>query len=162
MEINSGACSSLISKDFSDKMNLKIENFKKQLYTYNNSKIKNLGRAYLNVVFGNYNCKHLFYIINYNLNNICGQDLMPKVGKTINFYKSGNIINNFFTCKELPVKNFTAQILVKENAIPKVFKYRPIPIAYKEVTNKVLDDLVNKNFIEPVTHSDNCICFKKE
>ena len=47
-----------------------------------------------------------------------------------------------------------AQILVKENAIPKVFKYKPIPIAYKEATNKALNDLINKNLIEPVTHSD--------
>ena len=33
-------------------------------------------------------------------------DLMPKVGITININNSGNIINNFFTCKELPVKKF--------------------------------------------------------
>ena len=40
MEIDSSPCSSIISKDFANKMNLKIDDFNKELYTCNYTKLK--------------------------------------------------------------------------------------------------------------------------
>ena len=46
MEIDSGACSSIISKDFADKMNYTMLKIDKELFSYNNFKIKIYGKAY--------------------------------------------------------------------------------------------------------------------
>lgn len=52
------------------------------------------------------------------------------------------------------IKNIKADIQLKENAIPKFCKYRPIPFALREKIDMELDRLVEMGVMEPISFSE--------
>ena len=94
--------------------------------------------------------------------NLCGRDLICSLGIEVNFKKKNSIhfinvddlLNNFSHDTNKGASNFVAKLSIKEKTKPEIFKCRQVPLTYNVATNKAIDDLVEKGFIEPVQHSD--------
>ena len=167
LEIDSGACVSLISEKYCKDMNLDIDASCKSLSAYGGNKILVKGQVPLKIKFNTKSVDHVFYVTNSNCNNLCGRDLMKKldikltgvddnsrVNKIDVKYELSELLDDYTVSDDLPVVDVEARIYLKENSVPKFIKARQVPLAHKELVQDALDDLVNNKIIEPVAYSD--------
>ena len=169
LEIDSGACVSLLSEDWVQRIRGSIKPSKKNLTAYGGKKVVVKGEVLLNVKFNNFIYKHIFYVTDLNCNNLCGRDLMKKldIGLTgLNEYLKVKTIksdSDYDVCKllddykideNLPISGVEAKIYLKEDYVPKYFKARPVPLAHKQLVDDALQELIDNKIIEPVAFSD--------
>ena len=64
------------------------------------------------------------------------------------------LIENYEVKKGAPIRGFKAQISLKENAVPKVFKARKVPAAYEPLVKEALNDMVKQGYIEAIKYSN--------
>ena len=53
-----------------------------------------------------------------------------------------------------PIKKYKAKLVLKQNAVPKFCRPRPIPYVLKNEVSKILDDLVARDIVVPVESTD--------
>ena len=78
--INSGAAVSTLTKEWALALKLDVEPRNKRLSAYNNMKIDVLGKVVTPVQYNGYTVTQLFYVVDSQNTNLCGKDLMDKVG----------------------------------------------------------------------------------
>ena len=165
LEIDSGAAASLLSETCFNKFGVLLSEASMQLHSYGSVAIPVLGEAKLDVVYGPKRVMHNFFIIKGNSDNLCGRDLMEKLGfklkgtsKELRVIKkvitTHELIENYEVKKGAPIRGFKAQISLKENAVPKVFKARKVPAAYEPLVKEALNDMVKQGYIEAIKYSN--------
>ena len=167
LEIDSGAVVSIVNKSVCEKLNAKINDSDRHLSAFGGSQISVLGQIDAVVSFNGNTVKHTFYVSDNNCNNLCGRDLMKKVGiKLVGLDKNmqvlailpekntSEMLQEYNVDESKPINNVEAKIYLREGAVPKFFKARQVPLAHKDLVNDALDELVAKDLIEPVTYSD--------
>ena len=78
LEIDSGACVSLISEHYCSKLGVSIESSDKKLSAYGGNKINVIGQVELLVEFNKKVVNHKFFVTGSTCSNLCGRDLMCK------------------------------------------------------------------------------------
>ena len=78
LEIDSGACVSLISEKVFNGLNVKIRQSRKKLSAYGGHQIEIKGEIIVDVKFGSKCVAHKFYVTNMTGSNLCGRDLMNR------------------------------------------------------------------------------------
>ena len=167
LEIDCGAGVSLLSKNWFKKFDLSLQTASKKIFAYGNMTVKLLGEVIIPVKYNNRNADQKFFITDTIDNNICGRDLMHKMGFYIQGLDNNNrvdsihddidinsLLKNYEIDCNKPVNGFVAKIYLKDNAIPKVHKARQVPFTYKPLVDEALKDLLDKDIIEPIVHSD--------
>ena len=166
LEIDSGACVSLINMKDCNSLNVKISKSQRKLSAYGGNNIQVLGETKVTVNFNGKTATHTFYVTNSACNNLCGRDLMEKLGihligvdenskvLAINSNNVSDLLDNYHIDQSLPIADFEAKIYMKDDVQPKFIKARQVPEAHKVLVNEALDDLVKENIIEPVKYSE--------
>ena len=165
-EIDSGACASIISMSDCRKLGLETRKTTRDLYSYGGNDIPLIGETEVSISFNNQYVKHVFYVANFVSNNLCGRDLYPRFG----IYMAGldpkmriamvsdenvqNLLEKYQVDESKPINDVKANIYVKNEAVPKFFKARQVPLAHKDLVNDALGELSDKGIIEPVKYSD--------
>lgn len=167
LEVDTGACVSLLSEDWVKHLKVKTKPTEKKLSAYGGKKVTVNGEVSLNVKFNNNIAEHIFYVTDLNCNNLCGRDLMKKldiklIGLNENLrvnaiqsrYDITQLLNQYKINENLPISEIEAKIHIKDDYVPKYFKARPVPLAHKDLVEEALQELINDNIIEPVAFSD--------
>ena len=163
-EIDSGATVSTLCKDWVERLDLVMKPGKKKLCAYDNKSISVLGKIDTSVKYNGVTVSHVFYVVDSLNNNLCGKDLMKKVGiyiagldemsKVHRVGKAEALLENYVVDSSKPISSIVAQVHVKSNASPKFVKARTVPFHHKEMVEKALDKLISDGIIESVTHSE--------
>ena len=167
-EIDSGATVSTVTKDWVEKLNVKEEKCRKNLQAYDNSYINVLGKVTLQVQYNGFNVPQIFYVVGSNNENLCGKDLMAKIGIYIAGLDECTRVNNVDTISpevehclanyhvdaNLPISNIVAKIHLKSDAIPKFVKTITPPYFQKEMIEAALDKLISDGVLVPISHSE--------
>ncbi|XP_076038422.1 uncharacterized protein LOC143023696 [Oratosquilla oratoria] len=170
LEIDSGSCVSLIGENWIKVLNVKMTPSSKELTAYGGHQIKVKGHVDLVVRFNNYSTNHVFFVTDSHCNDLCGRDLMNKVGIKITGLDEAlkvnsvndmdvsdnpkQLLDSYKVNDNLPIKGVEARIYVKKDATPKFIKARLVPLAHKELDNIAIQELVENKVIEPVAYSD--------
>ena len=167
LEIDSGACASLLNRKDCDNLGLNVTPTSRKLSAYGGKEIKLLGEVSVKVCFDTQYVKHTFYVPENISGNLCGRDLMIKLNIGLTNVSDAlrvnsicqnkdisDILNDYVVCEENPIKNVEAEIFLKDNACPKYFKARTVPHAQRDLVNDALDKLLEDGTIEPVAFSN--------
>ena len=159
-EIDCGASVSTIALHWVKKLNLSLEPSDKILKAYGNNSLHVLGKVYANVFYNGHNVFQCLYVVESNNTNLCGRDLMPKIGialtgieESVNVLDSKVQLENFSADSKLPISSIVAKVHLKSGAVPSWKKARPVPYHYRELVEEALDKLVGDDIIEPVNSS---------
>ncbi|XP_076035355.1 uncharacterized protein LOC143021633 [Oratosquilla oratoria] len=168
LEIYSGSCVSLLGENWIKVLNVKMTPSSKKLTACGGHQIKVKGQVDL-VRFNNYGTNHISFVTDSHCNDLCGRDLMNKVGiKITGLYValSVNSVNDMDVSdnpkqllgsyrlnENLPIKGDEAKIYMKKGATPKFIKSRLVPLAHKELVDIAIYELV-ENEVQPVSYSD--------
>ena len=107
-----------------------------------------MGREWLNVIKVNWNAVFQTSVKANALNNIDSTTAQNKLAVLKRRYPA-------VFSKELgKVNNFKAKLNIKENAVPKFRKARPIPYSLKEVVGDEIDRLEREGILSPVSYSE--------
>ena len=167
-EIDSGATVSTVTRDWVEKLSLKEESCNKSLQAYDNSSIDVFGKVTAQVHYNGFNVPQAFYVVGSNNENLCGKDLMSKVGIYIagldectrvnnvscSHFEVEQCLSNYHVDTSLPISSVVAKIHLKANAIPKFLKTPTVPYYHKEMIEDALDKLIADGIIIPISHSD--------
>ena len=166
LEVDSGATVSVLTEEWCKKIGAEIKPSNKNLKDYGGHPLNIVGETRLKVLFNNFAVYHVFYVACSKQNNLCGRDLMKKVGiglagldeslRVNNVDNSDlNILLSSYSINEkMPISGVEAKIYLKDNAIPKFIKARQVPLALKDAVGRALDKLVEEGKIEPVAFSE--------
>ena len=166
LEIDSGACVSLINRKDCEVLNMKISDSARKLSAYGGCNIHVLGEVKTSVCFNGRSVSHIFYVTDASCNNLCGRDLMEKLGihligvdesSKVMAVHSGDVsdlINQYHIDESKPISGCNAKIYMKDNVQPKFIKARQVPEAHKVLVNEAIDELIKKDIIEPVKFSE--------
>lgn len=140
-EIDSGAAVSTLSKYWALALDLQIEPCSKRLNAYGNVQIKVLGKVVLDITYNQFNICHTLYVVDSHNSNLCGKDLMAKVGiylasidefsKVNNVDNAADLLANYSVASSQPISSIVAKIHVNSNAAPKFIKARTVHYYYK-------------------------------
>ena len=167
LEIDSGACVSLIPRWIVEKIGAKVTPNDKILTAYGGSKIEILGSTQVEVDYNGLHTKHDFYVVE-DSSPICGRDLMGKlkiglsgvnpesrVNKVdVNCTNVQDLIRSYTTEENKPIQGFKAKVFLKPEAVPKFQKARVVPLAHKKLVDEAINDLEKNGIIEPIKFSD--------
>ena len=165
-EIDSGAAVSTLTREWALALELDVEPCNKRLSAYDNMKINVLGKVVTPVQYNGYSVTQLFYVVDSQNTNLCGKDLMDKVGiylagldafskvNKLDRPSATDLLENYSVDMSKPISSIVAQIHVKSDISPKFQKARTVPFHYKKMVEDALTKLSNDGIIEPVTHSD--------
>ena len=110
--------------------------------------------------YNGYNTLQCLYVVDSNNPNLCGRDLMPKIGialtglkEVVNVLDSKVQLENFAADPSLPISSVVAKVHLKSEAVPNWKKARPVPYHYKKLVEDALDKLVSDDITEPVNSS---------
>ena len=163
-EVDSGASVSTITDHWVDKLKLSMKPSDKVLKAYGDHDLEVLGKAFVNVLYNGHSTMQCFYVVDSNNPNLCGRDLMPKIGIFLaGLEEDDNIVNNVFDAKvqlenfsvdpTLPISSMVAKVHLKRDAVPSWQKARPVPFHYRKLVEDALDKLVADDIIESVNSS---------
>ena len=79
-EVDTGAAVSTLNKDWAHKLGMSIDECNKNLSAYDDLKIDVLGKVSVDVCYNSFQVKQNFYVVGNHNSNLCGKDLMPKIG----------------------------------------------------------------------------------
>ena len=163
-EVDSGAVVSTLNRAYVQSLGLTVHSSRKGLKAYGNNVIHVIGKVDVNVKFNDYNISHVFYVVDDFNVNLCGKDLMPKLGISLTGLEKEVDLNVVLDAKsqleqfsidpKLPVNNVVAKIHLKDGALPKFHKSRPVASKYVKLVEEALDKLVEDDIIESVKFSD--------
>lgn len=170
MELDSGSSICVMSYSFykENYFNKQLNNCNLRMCLYNGHKISPVGFVVLKVYYNNL-CKDVtFYVIKNGGPPLVGRDFMYlfNIGLKANNNKIGIgssdsevqlLLSKYQELwkDELGCFNkFKVDLHLKEGAIPKFFKPRPVPFALKEKVESEIDRLVNLGVLVPVPYSD--------
>ena len=164
-EVDCGAKASTINSSSVEKLNLPIQASKKGLRAYGDHAIPVIGKVLAKVQYGKHKVDHSLMVVEDPNVNLCGKDLMPKIGIKLtgiqeNLVSELNVLNaesqleHFNTDPKLPVPEVCAKIHLKSDALPKFHRARPVPNKYTKMVEDALDKLVEEDIIESVKFSD--------
>ena len=80
LEIDTGAAVSTLSSHWAQQLQLKVDPSSKMLWAYDNSVIQVKGTASALVKYHGFETIHSFYVVGAQNTDLCGRDLMCKVG----------------------------------------------------------------------------------
>ena len=166
--MDSGASISIINlKTFEQINKPKLVKTKRILYGFCRKMIPVLGELHINMKCGNCEKKVVLIVVNTSKGeNLFGYDLFKTFGfqiKQINSVseKEKNYVKeqrekyrDVFKPSLGTVKNFTTSVHLKADALPKFFRYRPIPFAQMPQFKAEIERLIEQKFIIPVKFSD--------
>ena len=166
LEVDLGAAVSLLTEEWCKKIGAEIQSSNKKLHDYGGHFVNVKGETQLKVLFNNFAVPYVFYDVCSKQNNLCGRDLMNKVGiKLIGIDESLKVHNvcntdlnvsldNYSINENKPISVVEAKIYLKDNAVPKFIRARQVPLALKESVEKALDKLVDEGKIKSVAFSE--------
>ena len=100
--------------------------------------------------YNGYNTFQCLYVVDSNSPNLCGRDLMPKIGialtgleEVVNVLDSKVQLENFAADPSLPISSIVAKVHLKSETVPSWKKARPVPYHYKKLVEDALDKLVS-------------------
>ena len=142
-------------------MGVEIKPTTGKLNDYGGHPLKVVGEIKLKVLFKDYEVYHVFTVACSKQNNLCGRDLMKKVGiglngldesLKVNNVGAGNIdlnvlLNSYSITENKPISGVEAKIYLKDNAVPKFIKARDVGEARQKAVVKALDKLVEEGKI---------------
>lgn len=179
MEVDTGACSSIISKDeYNSKFShIKIQKCTQNFSTVTGQSIQIVGKIDVTVEFENLQYILELFIIEAEkaFNPLLGRDwlnaLVPNWRSKLLLTsedQSIKVVNDKNLLSEIKVKfpkivsfevdssieNFTADIQLEENSVPIFHKAYSVPFKSKDKINTELDRLLSLKIIEPVRYSN--------
>ena len=166
LEIDSGACVSLLPIKIVREIGAKVNPAHKILTAYGGGKIDVLGSTQVEVMYNDITTTHQFFVVE-DSSAICGRDLMYKVdiGLTgvnpksrvnkidLSSTNVKDLMNSYSTEENKPINGFRAKVFLKPEAVPKFQKARVVPLAHKDLVDRAIDDL-EKNGSELKTRSN--------
>lgn len=163
-EIDTGASVSTLSSHWVNLLQLEVEPASKTLKAYDHSVIQVLGKTDVSVSYNGSESDHSFYVVDAGNNNLCGKDLMGKVGIYLAGIDDSSRVNQIVEAQELlemycvdntkPISSIVAKIHIKSDVTPKFMKARTVPFHYRKMVEEALEDLVRENVLEPVSCSE--------
>ena len=163
-EVDTGAAVSTLTEDWVIKLGLPIKECTKVLSAYDDFKIKVLGKVTVNICYNSYQVHQSLYVVGNHNSNLCGKNLMQKVG----IFLSGiddlsrvnnitgevsDLLDNYQVDANNPISGIVADIHVRGESIPKFSKPRSVPFHYKPMVEEALNKMVDEKVIEPINHS---------
>lgn len=147
------------------------------LTSYTNEPIVSVGKVNVNVQYENVNARLDLYVVKKGSHPLMGRNWLKVLGVGISFKtdvtiqqsskllaqiehfdqivnKLENVFSEVFSGKLGQYKGDPVELKLKENAIPKYFKPRPIPFSLKSKVEKELERLQNEEILVPVTSAD--------
>ncbi|XP_011883701.1 PREDICTED: uncharacterized protein K02A2.6-like, partial [Vollenhovia emeryi] len=167
MEMDTGCERSIISKEFWEELGKPaLAKSTLQFRTYTNQIFYAMGELECNLNYNNKTIKHVFPITRGS--SLFGRDLLHKINVNwseivaqCNYIDKSlslqEVLKEFADIFEEPkgyIKNFKAKIILKDDAIPKFMKPRPIPYAIQEKVNRELDLMEKSGVIKRIDHSE--------
>ena len=161
-EIDCGASVSTIAGHWVEKLSLSMEPSAKVLRAYGNNDLKVLGKVFVRVLYAGRSTMQCLYVVDSDNPNLCGRDLMPKIGiflagleeeANVNVLDAKLQLENFSADPNLPISSMVAKVHLKQDAVPSWQKARPVPFHYRKLVEEALEKLVSDDIIEPVTSS---------
>ena len=73
---------------------------------------------------------------------------------SINLVDAESLLENFSANSDLPISGVVAKVHLRADAVPKFYNARTVPLHYKGLVEKALDDLMNRGIIESISFSD--------
>jgi hypothetical protein len=184
VEVDSGACVSVINElCYKDNFSLvELQHTNLVLSSYTNQPIKPLGKMLVNVKYGDKEKQLTLYVVAKGANPLLGRDWIKDLGIVVKIPSKpnaslgtnvkqkpfGSLLNvetkqvsdlyqqfpEVFTDKLGPYKGEPARLELKENAVPKFLKPRPIPFALRSKVEAEIDRLVAEGILSPVNNSE--------
>ena len=170
MEFDTGCQRSLLSEEFwrvtlkQPKLHPSPFSFK----TYTNEIFRPLGQCQVRVQYNNQYVVHSFPVVKGN--SLLGRDLMSiiqfdwkDIASQCNHIDNNSsltlkaVLTEFADIFEKPkgyIKNFCAKILLKDDAVPKFMKARPLPFAIREKVDLELQEMESSGVLTKIEHSD--------
>lgn len=167
MEMDTGCERSIISKEFWETLGKPaLLKSTLQFKTYTNQTFQAIGELHCKVNYKNEIIEHTIPITHGS--SLFGRDLIRKIkidwsdiaaqcNKVEENLTLKNILEEFSDIFNEPkgrIKNFKAKIILKDEAIPKFMKPRPIPYAIQEKVNQELDLMEKSGVIKRINHSE--------
>lgn len=165
MEVDSGAAFSILNEQTWRLLQSTtvLEDMPNRLRTWNNSPVQVMGQAKVQVQYKDIK-RNLSIVIARGCGpNLLGRNWFQALDITLNIFvidtdmtDINNVINKYpkvFREGLGTYKGDPVDIQVKQNAIPKFLKARPVPYALKERIEKEIDRLVGEGVLKPVTFS---------
>ena len=164
-EVDSGATVSTLNEDYVHKLGLSISNCSKSLSAYDNFKINVMGKVLVNVCYKSYKVQQLMYVVGKHNSNLCGKDLMDKVG----IYLAGiedvsrvntvsgdvtELLKDYSVNTDKPISGILAEIHVKSESTPKFNKPRNEVYHHKPMVEEALNKMIEEKIIEPINYSE--------
>lgn len=180
-EVDSGACVSVINDQCYQELfkNVELKQTNLVLSSYTNQPIKPLGKLSVKVQYQNVQKQLTLYVVAKGANPLMGRDWIKNLGVVVQIpCESRPIVGSVNQCNsildveskvvnELYVKfpdvftdklgcykGETAKLELKENAVPRFLKPRPIPFALKSKVEAEIDRLVAEGILSPVNNSE--------
>ena len=163
-EIDSGAAVSTLSESWVQSLKLQLKSCNKILHAYDNSNITVLGKVNTDVKYNGVCVPQTFYVVDSPNPNLCGKDLMNKVGIYLAGLAKSSRVNQVHNLNDLlleykvnankPVTGMVAKIHLQSSAVPKFTKARTIPFHYRTMVEVELDRMTEEGIIEPISRSE--------
>lgn len=164
LEIDTGAAVSTLTSHWAQRLQLPVASSSKRLSAYDNSAIEVKGTTSALVKFNGCETVHTFYVVGSQNANLCGRDLMNKVGiylsgldqesKVNEVTEGGKLLDQYCVDPKKPISSLVAKIQLKSDAQPRFMKARSVPYFYKEMVSTALDKLVKEGVLEPLSCSE--------
>ena len=168
MELDTGAAVSVINSATYNSLRQQthvspLQSTDTSLHTYTGAAIKVMGITKVRAKYGGKELYLSIHVVGGDGPNLMGRDWLGQfdvnfkdvhvVGQPIEFKSLLNKYSDVFKDELGCLKGMPVKLLVHENAKPKFFKPRPVPILLKDKVTKELEDLQAKGIISPVQSS---------
>jgi hypothetical protein len=172
MEFDTGCQTSLLSEQFwRDSLGSPpLQRSKHVFRSYTNTSFQPLGEIILDLDYHGQVLKHPFQVVR-NDDSLFGRDLMSKIQIDWSEVKSQvnrvtnannniglqNILTEFgdvFGPTQGLIKDFTAKVSLKDDAVPRFLKARPIPYALKAKVDEEIENMERKGILSKIDHSE--------
>ncbi|KAL5481688.1 hypothetical protein EMCRGX_G021912 [Ephydatia muelleri] len=166
MELDTGAAVSIVSEStfrrlWSGKV---LERSGIRLCTYSGESLKVIGKWEADVKYNNQTDKLSVIVLEGAGPSLLGRDWLHRFRidwKSLFVIQKGASLENVLTKYEMvfneglgTVLGYEAKLVMKENAVPRFCKARPMPYAIKEKIEKELNKLVQEGILKPVELSE--------
>eukprot|EP00731_Ephydatia_muelleri_P033589 Em0033g5a len=166
MELDTGAAVSIVSEStfrrlWSGKV---LERSGIRLCTYSGESLKVIGKWEADVKYNNQTDKLSVIVLEGAGPSLLGRDWLHRFRidwKSLFVIQKGASLENVLTKYEMvfneglgTVLGYEAKLVMKENAVPRFCKARPMPYAIKEKIEKELNKLVQEGILQPVELSE--------
>jgi len=170
MEFDTGCQRSILPEDFwcHSLGRPRLEPCLISFRTYTNETFTPIGQCKVKLEYQNQKVHHTFpvvkgnsligrdlmFSIKFNWNHVAQQCLLVKQNTTLSLKTLLRKYSEIFKPSTGLLRHFSAKIVVREDAVPKFLKARPIPFAIREKVDEELQSMENAGVITKVDHSE--------